>query len=92
MFFKVILSFFFISFYLSFIYLAAKINLIFWFRWRKEIEEELSILRSALEKVEERISTMYTCPELQVQEYRLHAVMVHEGDVNQECLLLSIHN
>ena len=52
-------------------------------RWRKEIEDELAILQAALEKVEERISTMYTSSDLQQHEYRLHAVMVHEGDVNQ---------
>ena len=56
------------------------------YRWRKEIEEELSTLRAALDKVEERIATMYTKPELRSHEYRLHAVMVHEGDVNQVSL------
>jgi len=52
-------------------------------RWRKEIEDELALLKSALYKVENSISSMYSCPDLQLQEYHLHAVMVHEGDVNQ---------
>lgn len=52
-------------------------------RWKQEIEEELSSLNSALKEVEEKIQTIYDTPTLKNKAYQLHAVMVHEGSVNQ---------
>ena len=52
-------------------------------RWRQEIEEDLSSLNSSLQEVETKIQEMYNTPALTNNGYRLHAVMVHEGDVNQ---------
>lgn len=52
-------------------------------RWKQEIEDDLSALNEALEEVETKIAKMYDTPSLNKTEYKLHAVMVHEGDVNQ---------
>jgi len=52
-------------------------------RWRQEVEEDLAALNGALEEVETKIKDMYETPSLSNNGYRLHAVMVHEGDVNQ---------
>ena len=52
-------------------------------RWRKEVEDDLASLSAALVSIDEQIKEMYSMAELKKKEYRLHAVMVHEGDVNQ---------
>ena len=52
-------------------------------RWIQEVEEEISKLRSLLQEIEETITRMYEEDGLKRCEYRLHAVMVHEGDVHQ---------
>lgn len=51
-------------------------------RWGKEVEEQISSLNSTLRDIEGAIRVMYDEPELKQRGYRLHAVMVHEGDVN----------
>ena len=52
-------------------------------RWIKEVEEEIVALTRSLESIEASISVMYEEEGIKVRGYRLHAVMVHEGDVNQ---------
>ena len=52
-------------------------------RWIKEVDEEIVALTLALESIEGSISVMYEEEGLKLKGYRLHAVMVHEGDVNQ---------
>lgn len=52
-------------------------------RWGREVEEEMASLNKALEDISGAIAVMYEEPGLRLRGYRLHAVMVHEGDVNQ---------
>jgi len=52
-------------------------------RWGREVEEDIAGLNKALQDVEAAIAVMYEEPGLKQRGYRLHAVMVHEGDVNQ---------
>jgi len=52
-------------------------------RWRHEVEEDLASLNAALMDIDTKIREMYEVPSLNQNKYRLHAVMVHEGDVNQ---------
>ena len=52
-------------------------------RWIKEVEEEIVALSRSLESIEASISVMYEEDSIRLRGYRLHAVMVHEGDVNQ---------
>lgn len=52
-------------------------------RWRKEVEEDIAALSKALQDIEHEISMMYEDPSLKQNPYKLHAVMVHEGDANQ---------
>ena len=52
-------------------------------RWIKEVEEEIVALSRSLESIEASISVMYEEEGIKMRGYRLHAVMVHEGDVNQ---------
>jgi len=52
-------------------------------RWGKEVEEEIANLNKALQDISAAIAVMYEEPCLRQRGYRLHAVMVHEGDVNQ---------
>ena len=41
--------------------------------------EDISALESSIAGIDSRISSMYSEPSLKQLEYRLHAVMVHEG-------------
>jgi len=52
-------------------------------RWGREVEEEIDSLNKALQDIEGSIAVMYDESALRQRGYRLHAVMVHEGDVNQ---------
>ena len=52
-------------------------------RWRQEIEEDVAALNNSLAEVDRRIQEMYDTPTLTTCGYKLHAVMVHEGDANQ---------
>ena len=51
-------------------------------RWIQEVEEDISRLSQALRDIESSISVMYENESLKARGYRLHAVMVHGGDVN----------
>jgi len=52
-------------------------------RWSKEVEEEIATLNANLQDIETRIKGMYEEEGLKKRGYRLHAVMVHEGDAQQ---------
>lgn len=47
------------------------------------MEEQIASLNTTLRDIEGAIRVMYDEAELKQRGYRLHAVMVHEGDVNQ---------
>ena len=47
------------------------------------MEEQVSLLTQEMKRVEAEIAGMYEEASLRKRGYRLHAVMVHEGDVNQ---------
>ena len=51
-------------------------------RWIHEVEEDIARLSQALRDIEDSISVMYDEESLKMRGYRLHAVMVHGGDVN----------
>ena len=59
-------------------------------RWSREVEEEVAMLNSNLREIEERIQGMYEDEGLRQRGYRLHAVMVHEGDAQQVGILLTV--
>ncbi|XP_063960019.1 ubiquitin carboxyl-terminal hydrolase 25-like isoform X2 [Lytechinus pictus] len=48
-------------------------------RWRTEVMSEVKDLHHEIAKVNEKIHTTYEEAELKYQKYRLHAVLVHEG-------------
>ena len=52
-------------------------------RWSKEVDEEIATLNANLQDIETRIKGMYEEEGLRQRGYRLHAVMVHEGDAQQ---------
>ena len=52
-------------------------------RWSKEVDEEIATLNANLQDIETRIKGMYEEEGLKQRGYRLHAVMVHEGDAQQ---------
>ena len=52
-------------------------------RWISEVDEEIVALTQDLRSIEASISIMYDEDSLKMRGYRLHAVMVHEGDANQ---------
>ena len=52
-------------------------------RWSKEVEEQIANLNANLQDIETRIKGMYEEEGLKQRGYRLHAVMVHEGDAQQ---------
>jgi len=52
-------------------------------RWRSEVEEQMASLNRDIKDMESQIAAMYEEQQLRNRGYRLHAVMVHEGDVNQ---------
>ena len=52
-------------------------------RWIREVDEEIAGLSQCLTAIEGSIAAMYEEAGLRERGYRLHAVMVHEGDVNQ---------
>ncbi len=51
-------------------------------RWKGEVDEDVSALESSIQKMDNKVAGMYSEPSLNTLEYRLHAVMVHEGSVN----------
>ncbi|NXY66790.1 UBP28 hydrolase, partial [Callaeas wilsoni] len=51
-------------------------------RWRNEIEQDVQDLRESIAGINLSIEQMYCDPLLQQVPYRLHAVLVHEGQAN----------
>ncbi|XP_068851070.1 ubiquitin carboxyl-terminal hydrolase 28 isoform X3 [Aphelocoma coerulescens] len=51
-------------------------------RWRNEIEQDVQDLKESIARINLSIEQMYCDPLLQQVSYRLHAVLVHEGQAN----------
>ncbi|XP_041314108.1 ubiquitin carboxyl-terminal hydrolase 28 isoform X5 [Pyrgilauda ruficollis] len=51
-------------------------------RWRNEIEQDVQDLKESIARINLSIQQMYCDPLLQQVPYRLHAVLVHEGQAN----------
>ncbi|NWV34062.1 UBP28 hydrolase, partial [Grantiella picta] len=51
-------------------------------RWRNEIEQDVQDLKESVARINLSIEQMYCDPLLQQVPYRLHAVLVHEGQAN----------
>ncbi|NXL48307.1 UBP28 hydrolase, partial [Podilymbus podiceps] len=51
-------------------------------RWRNEIEQDVRDLKESIARINLSIQQMYCDPLLQQVPYRLHAVLVHEGQAN----------
>ncbi|XP_031568318.1 ubiquitin carboxyl-terminal hydrolase 25-like [Actinia tenebrosa] len=51
-------------------------------RWRTEVEQDVQVISKSLKEVEESISVMYDDEEMKKVPYRLHAVLVHEGQAS----------
>ncbi|GFT42840.1 ubiquitin carboxyl-terminal hydrolase 25 [Nephila pilipes] len=48
-------------------------------RWRKEVESKVKNLQENINNIDNTIKEIYNDPSLQKNRYRLHAVLVHEG-------------
>ncbi|CAO2635164.1 Ubiquitin carboxyl-terminal hydrolase 28 [Lemmus lemmus] len=51
-------------------------------RWRSEIEQDIQDLKNCIANTTQAIEQMYCDPLLHQVPYRLHAVLVHEGQAN----------
>ncbi|XP_062950531.1 ubiquitin carboxyl-terminal hydrolase 28 isoform X6 [Cynocephalus volans] len=51
-------------------------------RWRSEIEQDIQDLKNCITSTTQTIEQMYCDPLLRQVPYRLHAVLVHEGQAN----------
>ncbi|NWH75575.1 UBP28 hydrolase, partial [Piaya cayana] len=51
-------------------------------RWRNQIEQDMQDLRDSIARINLSMEQMYCDPLLQQVPYRLHAVLVHEGQAN----------
>ncbi|XP_067421747.1 ubiquitin carboxyl-terminal hydrolase 28 isoform X3 [Emydura macquarii macquarii] len=51
-------------------------------RWRSEIEQDIQDLKDCISRINQSIDQMYGDPVLRQVPYRLHAVLVHEGQAN----------
>ncbi|XP_025896102.1 ubiquitin carboxyl-terminal hydrolase 28 [Nothoprocta perdicaria] len=51
-------------------------------RWRSEIQQDMQDLKASIARINLSIEQMYCDPLLQQVPYRLHAVLVHEGQAN----------
>ncbi|NXI92688.1 UBP28 hydrolase, partial [Psophia crepitans] len=51
-------------------------------RWRNEIEQDVRDLKESITRISLSMEQMYCDPLLQQVPYRLHAVLVHEGQAN----------
>ncbi|KAM9113736.1 ubiquitin carboxyl-terminal hydrolase 28 isoform 2-T2 [Pangshura tecta] len=51
-------------------------------RWRSEIEQDIQGLKDCITRINQSIGQMYGDPVLHQVPYRLHAVLVHEGQAN----------
>ncbi|XP_064327079.1 ubiquitin carboxyl-terminal hydrolase 28 isoform X5 [Phalacrocorax carbo] len=51
-------------------------------RWRNEIDQDVQDLKESIARINLSVEQMYCDPLLQQVPYRLHAVLVHEGQAN----------
>lgn len=51
-------------------------------RWRREIEQDIQDLKNCIASTTQTVEQMYCDPLLRQVPYRLHAVLVHEGQAN----------
>ncbi|XP_063752011.1 ubiquitin carboxyl-terminal hydrolase 28 isoform X2 [Eleginops maclovinus] len=51
-------------------------------RWRTEVENDINELKASIEKLTQMLEAMYTDNSLCQAPYRLHAVLVHEGQAS----------
>ncbi|MEE6484672.1 hypothetical protein FKM82_013974 [Ascaphus truei] len=51
-------------------------------RWRTEVEQDIQDLKNCITSITQSIEEMYIDPHLCEVPYRLHAVLVHEGQAN----------
>ncbi|XP_069804757.1 ubiquitin carboxyl-terminal hydrolase 28 isoform X5 [Dendropsophus ebraccatus] len=51
-------------------------------RWRAEVEQDIKDLKNSIAQVRKTIEDIYNDPHLLQVPYRLHAVLVHEGQAN----------
>ncbi|XP_009005073.1 ubiquitin carboxyl-terminal hydrolase 28 isoform X8 [Callithrix jacchus] len=51
-------------------------------RWRSEIEQDIQDLKNCIASTTQTVEQMYCDPLLRQVPYRLHAVLVHEGQAN----------
>ncbi|NWT82895.1 UBP28 hydrolase, partial [Lanius ludovicianus] len=51
-------------------------------RWRNEIKQDVQDLKESIARINLSVEQMYCDPLLQQVPYRLHAVLVHEGQAN----------
>ncbi|XP_062464513.1 ubiquitin carboxyl-terminal hydrolase 28 isoform X5 [Pezoporus occidentalis] len=51
-------------------------------RWRNEVEQDIQDLKRSIARINLSIEQIYCDPLLQQVPYRLHAVLVHEGQAN----------
>ncbi|XP_057284241.1 ubiquitin carboxyl-terminal hydrolase 28 isoform X1 [Pezoporus wallicus] len=51
-------------------------------RWRNEVEQDMQDLKRSIARINLSIEQIYCDPLLQQVPYRLHAVLVHEGQAN----------
>ncbi|NXH92618.1 UBP28 hydrolase, partial [Edolisoma coerulescens] len=61
-------------------------------RWRNEIEQDMQDLKESIARINLSIEQMYCDPLLQQVPYRLHAVLVHEGQANAGHYWAFIHD
>ncbi|XP_056400162.1 ubiquitin carboxyl-terminal hydrolase 28 isoform X1 [Hyla sarda] len=51
-------------------------------RWRAEVEQDIQDLKNSIARIRKTIEDIYNDPHLLEVPYRLHAVLVHEGQAN----------
>ncbi|XP_068096892.1 ubiquitin carboxyl-terminal hydrolase 28 isoform X2 [Hyperolius riggenbachi] len=51
-------------------------------RWKTEVEQDIEDLKASVSNIRERIDKIYDDSSLRQVPYRLHAVLVHEGQAN----------
>ncbi|XP_063799259.1 ubiquitin carboxyl-terminal hydrolase 28 isoform X2 [Pseudophryne corroboree] len=51
-------------------------------RWRAEVEQDMQDLKNSIGDIRKRVEDIYDDPDLLQLPYRLHAVLVHEGQAN----------
>ncbi|XP_057605085.1 ubiquitin carboxyl-terminal hydrolase 28 isoform X5 [Hippopotamus amphibius kiboko] len=61
-------------------------------RWRSEIEQDIQDLKNCIASTTQTIEQMYCDPLLHQVPYRLHAVLVHEGQANSGHYWAYIYN